>query len=153
LEKSLAEYVETFGKEYGDILRKTKLQYDPMMALKHFCKAHIDYIIPEEDDQASNEYISFIAAECRLRGIKINIQEDVEQWRDRLRASLVTESKIALLYKIKKWKVDGVKRISLVEYVELLIPCILHLENRVGEKIITMILRKGLEFWNGPKKK
>jgi hypothetical protein len=40
-----------------------------------------------------------------------------------------------------------------VEFIELLIPCILHLENRVGEKILTMVLRLGMELWQGPKKK
>ncbi len=36
-----------------------------------------------------------------------------------------------------------------MEIIELLIPCILHLENRVGGKIITMILRKGMEQFKG----
>jgi len=63
------------------------------------------------------------------------------------------ESKIALLMKIKQWKEDGMKRAPLVEFIELLIPCILHLENRVGEKIITMILQKGFDLWSEPKKK
>jgi hypothetical protein len=63
------------------------------------------------------------------------------------------ESKIALLMKIKQWKEDGIKRAPLVEFIELLIPCILHLENRVGEKIITMILQKGFDLWSEPKKK
>jgi hypothetical protein len=39
----------------------------------------------------------------------------------------------------------------LVEVVELLIPCILHLENWIGEKIITMILRKGLDPYSNRK--
>jgi hypothetical protein len=33
--------------------------------------------------------------------------------------------------------------------VELLIPCILHLENRVGEKVITIILWKALDDYHG----
>ncbi len=37
--------------------------------------------------------------------------------------------------------------------MELLIPCILHLENRVGEKILTMLLRKGLDLWHGSPRK
>jgi len=37
-----------------------------------------------------------------------------------------------------------------MDIIELLIPCILHLENRVGGKIITMILQKGLERFQGP---
>ncbi len=35
--------------------------------------------------------------------------------------------------------------------MELLIPCILHLENRIGEKIITIIIRKGLDAYHGRK--
>jgi len=33
--------------------------------------------------------------------------------------------------------------------MELLIPCISHLENRVGEKILAIILKKGMELWSG----
>ncbi len=35
LEASLAEYIETFGKQYNDILKNSKLQYDPTIAMKH----------------------------------------------------------------------------------------------------------------------
>jgi hypothetical protein len=35
--------------------------------------------------------------------------------------------------------------VPLVEVVKLIIPCILHLENRVGEKIVTIILRHALD--------
>jgi hypothetical protein len=38
-----------------------------------------------------------------------------------------------------------------VEVVELLIPCILHCENRVGEKIITILLRRQMDQYRGPK--
>ncbi len=38
-----------------------------------------------------------------------------------------------------------------MEVLELLIPCILHLENRIGEKIITILLRMGLNLHQGPK--
>ncbi len=34
----------------------------------------------------------------------------------------------------------------LVEVMELLIPCILHLENRVGEKILSTIIKKGIDL-------
>jgi len=87
-----------------------------------------------------------------LRGIRINIQDGVDEWRHELRISIAMESKILLLRKVRQWKQEGILTISLVEFVELLIPCILHLENHVGEKILTMILRKGLELFHGPKK-
>ncbi len=44
------------------------------------------------------------------------------------------------------------KRDPLFNYVKLLIPRIPHLENKVGDKIIMMILCMGLDFCSGPKK-
>ena len=82
----------------------------------------------------------------------MRMDEDVEDWRELLRVCVASESKLALLYTMRKWKNEGILKVPLVHYVELLIPCILHLENRAGEKIITMILRKGLEIWSGPEK-
>jgi len=41
--------------------------------------------------------------------------------------------------------------VPLVEVVKLIIPCILHLENRVGEKIVTSILRHALDDFRGRK--
>jgi hypothetical protein len=41
------------------------------------------------------------------------------------------------LEKVRQWNLDGRETVPLVEVVvELLFPCILHLENHVGEKII-----------------
>jgi len=41
---------------------------------------------------------------------------------------------------VRQWKEEGRETVPLVELVELLIPCILHLKNGVGEKMITIIL-------------
>jgi len=56
---------------------------------------------------------------------------------------------IKALVQLKEWHESGRTDILLVEIIELLIPCILHLENQVGEKIIMMILWKGMEKYNG----
>ena len=37
----------------------------------------------------------------------------------------------------------------LISVVDLLVPCILHLEDQVGEKILTTIVCKGQEFCGG----
>jgi hypothetical protein len=49
LEVSLAEYLESNGKHFNNVLSQTKLNYDPMMAMRHNCDTHIDYIIPTND--------------------------------------------------------------------------------------------------------
>ncbi len=116
------------------------------------CENHIDYIIPQNDPQKKSQYTSFLVKECRLRGILINITDGVEEWRTQLRASVAIECRLALLTRVREWKNKGILKVPLVEYVELLIPCILHLENRVGEKILTMILWKAIELCSTSKK-
>jgi hypothetical protein len=54
---------------------------------------------------------------------------------------------IFFLQKVRSWNEEGRETVPLVEVVELLAPCILHLENRTGEKIITIIIRKGLDLY------
>lgn len=49
---------------------------------------------------------------------------------------------------MRAWKEQDRESVPLVEVIEVLIPCILHLENHVGEKIMTIIIRKALdEYW------
>jgi hypothetical protein len=69
LENSLDKYLMLYGKQYEEIRRKTKLNTDHMMALRHSCQTHIDYVIPINDPQKASEFTSFIAKECKLRGI------------------------------------------------------------------------------------
>jgi len=152
LEESLADYLENHGKHYEEFLRNSKLNYDSLMALRHTCENHIDCIIPQNDLQKKSQYTSFLVKECRLQGIPINITDGVEEWRAQLRASVTIECRLALLTRVREWKNKGILKVPLVEYIELLIPCILHLENRVGEKILTMILRKAIELCSTSKK-
>ncbi len=57
--------------------------------------------------------------------------------------------KINFLITVKEWHDKGWTEVLLMDIIELLIPCILHLENHVGEKIITMILWKGFNQFQG----
>ncbi len=57
-----------------------------------------------------------------------------------------------MLERAQIWKDEGRETVPLVEVIELLIPCILHLENHVGEKMITIILRKAMDEFHGRKK-
>jgi hypothetical protein len=46
---------------------------------------------------------------------------------------------------VQEWYDNGCKEVPLVKVGEILIACILHLKNYVSEKILTMILRCGLD--------
>jgi len=53
----------------------------------------------------------------------------VDEWRDALRNCLFSEHLIKAFVQLKEWHETGRTEIPLVEIIELLIPCILHLEN------------------------
>jgi hypothetical protein len=57
------------------------------------------------------------------------------------------ERNILYFENVRKWVHDRKKNVPLVEVIELLVPCVLHFENHVGEKIITVILRRFLGGW------
>jgi hypothetical protein len=61
------------------------------------------------------------------------------------------ETYITYLEKVHQWAIDGRENVPLVEVIELLIPCILYFENRIAEKIITIILRRFYDSWVGSK--
>lgn len=83
-------------KHYEHVLSHSKLNYDPSMVLRHRIDTHIDFIIPDNDIQKESQYTSFIARECRLRGIHIDVRDGVEEWQTQLRASIALESRNAL---------------------------------------------------------
>jgi hypothetical protein len=146
LESQLGSYYNRHGQTYEEILSKTKWTTNHMQATKHIDPYHIDYDIPQHDPEKLRQYTQFIARECKLQ--KINIQgAQLEEWRLLLRQSVAMEKYISYLLNVCKWKNEGRKTVSIVEVVELLIPCDLHLENRVGEKLIAIILRKGLDTY------
>lgn len=139
LERQLGQYYEMHGKGHRDILSATKLWVDHMQVDKETDLHHIDFVIPVNDVEKQRLYTQFIARECHIRGLRLHGTQ-VEEWRSMLRSSVAMERCIGMLERVWIWKDEGRETVPLVEVIELLIPCILHLENRVGEKMITTIL-------------
>jgi len=61
------------------------------------------------------------------------------------------EHSIESLKTVEQWHEQGRETAPLVEVIELLIPCILHLENRVAEKVLTILFQQKLNEFHGPK--
>ncbi len=70
----------------------------------------------------------------------------LEDWHANLRSCLVLEARINFLLQVQEWKSSSRESVPLVEVIELLIPCVLHLENRCNEKILTSIIRLGFNL-------
>lgn len=152
LEVQLGKYYEKHGKHYADIKKRSKLLTHHTHANKERDRNHIDYIVPLFDEQRQKEYSNFIAWECLFQRIWIDSSNNYDDWRTALRMSIVMEKPLHYLENLCEWSESRRDKVALVEILELLIPCILHLENRAGEKIITTIIRKGLDLYAlGPK--
>jgi hypothetical protein len=152
LEKQLGSYYEKHGRHYHDIMKRSKLLMDHMQVDRELDRNHIDYVVPPSYNERQKEYANFIARECILRGIKIDASDNFEDWRSILGMSISMEKYIFFLYNIRKWNEEGRETVALVEVVELLIPCILTLGNRVREKLVSSIIKKGLNmYYAGPK--
>jgi len=148
LEAQLGSYYERHGKQFHEIRRRSKLQTSHMQANRETDNTHIDYVVPPGNDEKKKEFANFIARECILRGIRIEMSDNLEDWRSALRMSVAMENYVSFLEHVKHWNEQGLETVPLVQIIEFLIPCILHLENRVGEKIISCIVKKGLDLYD-----
>jgi hypothetical protein len=110
---------------------------------------HIEYIVPQNDEDKVREYTQFISRECRTR--LLSCHGRLEDWWMALFQSVQMERSIESLEKVKQWHEQGRETAPLVEVIELLIPCILHLEYHVTEKVLTILFRRKLNEFHGPK--
>jgi hypothetical protein len=151
LEDQLGKYYDRHGKTYDEIMRKTKLQTDHMLATKHLEFHHIDYDVPQDDPVKKQLYTQFIAKECHLRGIR-TIGSQLEKWRSALQMSITMEKYIVFLLNVRKWKDEGVEKVPLVKVVEL--PYIMHptLGESYRRKIYYNNFTKGHGLIQGPKR-
>jgi hypothetical protein len=117
-----------------------------MQGNKETDELHIDVVVPPMNDEKQKQYANFIARECIIWRLGIDSSDNFEVWCLMLRESAAIEKYICFLEHVWKWNEDGRDKIPLIEVLELLIPCILHLENRVGEKLIMTILCKALDL-------
>jgi hypothetical protein len=140
LESELGEYYTRHKAQYEEVQRKSRIVTDHMVANKESQINHIDFVIPPQDTEQTRQYTQFISRECYIRGIPL-VGSQLEDWRAVLRCSLAMENKIKFLLQVREWHNNGRTVVPLVEVIEIIIPCILHLENRSSEKIITTILR------------
>jgi hypothetical protein len=115
---------------------------------KEFNQHHIDYVIPVIYVEKQWLHSQFIACKCILHWILLHGTQVKEKW-SMVPTCINVEKTISILEKVRQWKEEGKETVPLFELVELLIPCILHLENCIGEKMITIILQKALSDFHG----
>jgi len=92
-------------------------------------------------DRARVEYSNFLNKELRLRGADVR-PENVSSRREQLRTYLASESKLRrMLVEVDKSERPETALFLLLQAV----PCILHMENRVALKMITVLVLEGIK--------
>jgi hypothetical protein len=125
----------------------TKIIFDPTDLTRTTNKFNIDYIPngeTEEERVASfRAFSDLVTKELRLH--KLSLLGNLEDRRGRLRAFLRVEIQIERIRQAIARGQEG-KESALILFMQA-IPCIMHLEIRVGEKLITVLLALGAELF------
>ena len=112
--------------------------------LKNDCNS-VNYV-PNTVEETT-EFTRLIIQEMRLRG-RSTLRKDLGQLQDEMRECLTAEENMKkLIGQIS----EGKTREEAMSRIMTFVPCIMHCKNRVGLKILTMILIKGLSNFQGAK--
>lgn len=145
LEKQYANYLRNCGSSYDEVQRRTKIIYDPCDVTREANKYNVDFIPNGASDdnvlQARMFFSNLLTSELSLR--KLPVHGTLEERRTRLKDHLKVEQMLKLISQAISRGQEG-KEAALM-LIEQAIPCIMHLENRVGEKLITILLSLGAE--------
>ena len=129
------------GRTFEEVKASSKIIYNPLEVNRFGNKYNIDFCSTDEnvDDQDLIFFNSLVTEELNLRRLPIN--GNLMTRRNRLMPYLMLEQKLALLKEGISRTSEG-KESALI-LIKQAIPCIMHLENRVGEKLITILLHLG----------
>ncbi len=140
LDTQLQRYLDRNGRAYEEVRRESKIKYDPCDVARESNCFNIDFIPTGNTDQELRlsrlQFSNLLSAELRLR--QLPLYGTAEDRRDRLKSVLKVEQQLDLIMQALARGVEG--KDAALMLISQAIPCIMHLENRVGEKLITVLL-------------
>lgn len=147
LENQMEEYLASCKATLQEVKSKTKIKYCPSAVDHKVDIYNIDYA-PEDtesDEAIENLYFfsSLLTEELELRNM--SILGSLGERRERLKRQLLVEERLGLILLAVERSIIG--KDAALMLIKQAIPCIMHLENRTGEKIITMLLAIGAELF------
>jgi hypothetical protein len=139
----MEEYRSNGGANFEEVRKATRIIYNPAEINRHGNKYNIDFDpgCEENDDCDIFFFNSLINDELVLR--KLPIFGTLVERRSRLLPYLMMEQRLALIEAAVSRTHEG-KEAALM-LIKQAIPCIMHLENRGGEKVITYVICLGAE--------
>jgi hypothetical protein len=143
----LNQYLTVCGCNYEYVKQHSKVIYDPTDLNCTSNRLNIDFIpngnTEQETSTSLNLFSNFITTELRLR--RLSIHGTLEDRRKRLRDFLKVEAQLERIIQAISRGEKG-KEAALI-LISQAIPCVTHLENRVGEKLITVLLALAAEAY------
>jgi len=91
LECELGDYYERHGRQFDDISKKSRIKTDPTQADKATDVNHIEFVLPENNNEQVKEYTQFISRECYIHGIPLQASR-LEDWITSLKACIAMEN-------------------------------------------------------------
>lgn len=149
LAAQLLEDVQAHYERLDGIRNESSLRLDSNQPGRQDDKSHIDYVLPPEDDdkffEALLAYDAFLVEELALRLPVSQIRglSGVEAKRAKLREQASAEARILHIRDVLLREDNAAELAQIL--AEEGIPCILHLENRVSEKLFSTLLSMGID--------
>jgi len=141
LDDKMQQYMQDCVRSFQEVSMPSKIIYNPLEVNRFGNKYNIDFCTSGEDvdDQDLIFFNSLVTEELNLRRLPIN--GNVTSRRNRLLPYLMLEQKLALIKEAISGTREG--KDSALILIKQAIPCIMHMENRVGEKLITILIHIG----------
>jgi len=148
LTHQLAHYEQLTGINLAQVKTQSEMIYNPAEIGRYNNKYHIDFDPNSEhnDEMDILFFGSLLNKELRLRGLPLS--GNMIDRQERLRQHLMIEERLDRIKEAIQRTEEG-KEAALI-LIKQTIPCIMHIENRVGEKLITFLLVLGaMAFLSG----
>jgi hypothetical protein len=144
--EEVKEYFETCGSPLNEVVEKCKMKYQPSAINKESDFYNIEFQINDADDDDAMEklyaFSSLLTEVLQLRNLAVD--GTLGERRERLKTQMMVEERWKLILLAVQQSEEG--REAALMLIKQVIPCIMHLENRSGEKILTMLLGVGAEI-------
>lgn len=142
----MKDYFEMFGATLDEVVKKSRIKYNPMAIDRDTDMWNIDFVSSSESDDDMDKLYFFsllVAEESILRNMPV--EGTLVERTGRLKQQLVVEERLLLIRQAIARSEHG--KAAALLLIHQAIPCIMQCEKRVGEKILTMILSIGAELY------
>ena len=150
LRERMQSYTENCGRTVDEIRMSSRIVYNPAQVNRFGDKFNIDFCTSDENNSDLDIifFNSLVNEELVLR--RLPIHGNLTNRRSRLLPYLMMEQRLALLQEAILRTREG--REAALILIKQAIPCIMHKENRAGEKVINVVVALGAEKYQNERR-